>query len=167
MLSAHPPVPLSQITISHSANDSSIPIPNSSRLTLHTATGRQLYIEDHGLPSPRILSPEGTPTASGENSPERRGSDEEKMRDGISRESTTDGGSYARSGDAFGGVARERVSRCLASSCLRFACRLSDGWMPEMASGESRYLILAGNQCSRVQGRKELIQSVTSDDISA
>lgn len=60
------------------------------------------------------MTPEGgnTPIGSGGSSPERRGSDEEKGRNGISRESTMDGGSYARCGDAFGGVAKERVSLC-------------------------------------------------------
>jgi hypothetical protein len=120
MLSAHPPVPLSQITITH-ADPSSSPAggggiadrrPSVSRLTLHTATGRQLHVEDHGLPSPRTLSPLATPTgggaagagrtASGRATPEK--SDGEDAADRIK------GRDYAVGGDAFESAVRERVS---------------------------------------------------------
>jgi hypothetical protein len=120
MLSAHPPVPLSQITITHtdaspSPGGSGVGggiadrRPSVSRLTLHTATGRQLHVEDHGLPSPRTLSPLATPisgggagTASGTATPEK--SDGEDAADRIK------GRDYAVGGDAFESAVRERVS---------------------------------------------------------
>lgn len=147
MLSAHPAVPLSSITLTHSSSASSSsdlvqsdsqdlgePSRGPARLTLHTATGRQLHVEEHGLPSPHVLSPLATPTGSGAATPERRGSDDDReaghhavrfppqahgvhghapVSEHVSRASTRE--RFGGAGDAFAGMdsQRERVSGAL------------------------------------------------------
>lgn len=55
MLSAHPAIPLSQISVD----------PNNRRLSLHTATGHVFSTVHDGLPSPGNLTPVGGTPAAG------------------------------------------------------------------------------------------------------